>query len=194
MSTASARPLDYQPAPEAHAPGAAPSRARPWVLVIAAALVLWYWVRPRLIWILASSNPGQTAFFIFRYDQDELLLAAAAVGAWFVVCRLNRGKSRRLSYLAVFAALAAVLNPLLVEHLLRVLHLRTVGRGDSEMQSFRTAALAFVTGVVAAVRIARNRETLWGLPFAGVGVALGVLVVVAWVALVIALVSGMSGH
>jgi hypothetical protein len=161
-----ALPLDYAPSPAAHGDGAAaPSRAR--------------W------WFISS---------IFRHDQDDLLLAAAALAAWFVVRQLNRGKARRLSYLAVFSALAAVLNPMWVEHFLRVAGLPTVGRGDSEMQSFRTAALAAVAGVIAAVRIARSRRTLWGLPFAGSGVAVATLVVVSWIAVLIALVGGMGGH
>jgi hypothetical protein len=172
----------------------APRRSTPrWVYVLAL-LVPIVWLERRVVRILASGDPAFQASFFVRSNVAEMVVIAACVAAWFAVHRYNEGASRKLSYLAVCATLIAVLNPLLVDRVVRLTGFPYVGRGDSEMRAFRAAAIAVAVGCVARARIARSRGALYGGAFATLAVAIGLAGVVLGIVIVLAFIGGMRGH
>jgi hypothetical protein len=152
------------------------------------------WLERRVVGILASGDPAYQASYFLRANVAEMIVIAACAAAWFAVRRFNEGKSRRLSWLAVCAALIAVLNPLLVDLVIRTTHFPHIGRGDSEIRAFRAAAIAVAVGCVARARIARSRGALYGGAFGTAAVMIGAAGVVLGIAIVIAFIGGMRGH
>jgi hypothetical protein len=171
-----------------------PPRSTPRWAYIIALLVPAVWLERRVVGILASGDPAFQASFFLRSNVAEMVVIAACAAAWFAVRRYNDGKSRRLSWLAVCAALIAVLNPLLVDRIVRSTGFPYVGRGDSEMLAFRAAAIAVAVGCVARAPIARSRGALCGGAFATLAVAIGLAGVVLGIVIVFAFIGGMRGH
>jgi hypothetical protein len=120
----------------------------------------------------------------------QALWLAACVVAWFVVGRQNEGKDTRLSYLAVFALLTAVLNPLPLDAVLDEFGLARFDPGEVATRSFLAILLAFVAGLVALLRIDRSRQPprrpLCGARASIGAMAVAILSLVLWIGYVVA--------
>lgn len=119
----------------------------------------------------------------------QALWLAACVAAWFVVGRRNEGKDTRLSYLAVFALLTAVLNPFPLDAVLGEFGLARFDPGEVATRSFLAILLAFIAGLVALVRIDRSqqppRRPLCGARASIGAMTLAVLSLVLWLGYVV---------
>jgi hypothetical protein len=162
-----------------------------WLVVVGIALFA-AWLGFQIIGILTSPRPALAAHFLVFGNLYEITAIALFVAAYFVVRRLNRAADRRLSYLAVFASLAVVLNPTVLHIVFRATGLPWVARGDSEIRSLAVGAIALAAGIVALVRIRRSRGALTGMPLAIAGVIGGGLWVGFWILLFLAFAIGMS--
>jgi hypothetical protein len=130
---------------------------------------------------------------LFRLNIYEFI-AAAIFGLAYCSLRLSRGSSApRFSYLAVFATISVLLNPLLIHLVLMRVHFPyIVGRGDSEFRSFAAGVVASIAGIVAVVRIQKSKGELKGLPFAFVGIVGGAPWAGAWAAFFLRFMSRMA--
>jgi hypothetical protein len=147
------------------------------VIVIAAALVLAGWM---------IFDP----FTVFGNIYEMFLIAVIA--AVYAILRY-RGQIQSVSLLAIISASCAIFNPAVVNILFRILALPSVGHGDSEWRSFRVALIAVVTGHIALRRIRRTVPPLRGRVLAWIGVILGYVWIIGWIAFFAAFLRGMSG-
>jgi hypothetical protein len=134
----------------------------------------------------------------------EFTIVPACVGTYFGVRAYNRAHETRVSFLAVFAAVAAVMNPSIVEMFFRASGLPVAGRGDSEIRSFMGGALAVAVGAVALLRDRDASPRRGGAPrrrsraeegaraVAAVGVAAGLIFVGFWVLLFVMFIVALS--
>ncbi len=129
----------------------------------------------------------------FRLNIYEFIAAAIFILANFGIRLASQPPAPRFSYLAIFAAMSVLLNPLLIHVVLMRLHFPyIVGRGDSELRSFAAGVVALITGIVAVVRIRKSKGKLRGLPFAVVGITGGALWAGAWSAFFLWFMWGMA--
>jgi len=182
--TPSPRPLHYQ-VPPAPPPPLFSRAEKTWAVACLGLLVAW------LLMLAYVSGPSSVYFWI-RWHSNEEAIAVVLLLALVAVRQFNRTKTRRLSFLAVFAFLLAGLNPVLMENADRALGLHWILGGD-KAGSFLAGLVALIAGAVATVRIRRRRRTLWGLRFSLIGLVAGFLWVGLWVALAVAFAYGMSG-
>jgi hypothetical protein len=122
------------------------------------------------------------------------IIAAAILGLAYCNLRLSRGSSPpRLSFLAVFAALSVLLNPLLIHHVWMYGHFPyIVGVSVDGFHSFAAGVVALIAGIVAVIRIRKSKGKLKGLPFAIIGIVGGFLWAGAWAAFILAFSWGMA--
>jgi hypothetical protein len=132
----------------------------------------------------------------YTYRITGLLLVVAA----FIFIRWSRTHSQRpWSALAVSSATIGILHPSMWVMILAAAHipcyaLPWFGRGDNEMQSFTYSAVVLALATIAAVRIARSKRQLRGIPFCIVGFITGGYFVIFWIWLFFTFVTAYRGH
>jgi hypothetical protein len=189
MVAAVRQQIDY-----ASAGATRPRRRLPrWVAVVAAALGLTYLI---FLVIIAATDPqpARAARILARENAYAALIAGASGAGYFAVRRRDASRARPTSFLAVFSAGVAVLNPALVGLFFGALGVRGIGGGgDAEMYSVVTAVAALAAGIIAAVRIRRSRGLLSGMRLAIVGIVVAGVWVAFWIAFALSFAARMAG-
>lgn len=137
---------------------------------------------------------GYDQFILFlRLNNYEITAAIAFIFGYAATQLVNRSASPHFSFLAIFAAMNVILNPLVIHLVQMRLHSPfVIGRGDEGLRSFAAGLLSLVTGIIALVRIMKCRSLFRGLPFAVFGIVGGTIWVGFWASLFIRFVSGMA--
>jgi cellobiose-specific phosphotransferase system component IIC len=194
LSGASESELPAAPAAQAELQ---PRRVPRWPVILVL-LVAAVWLGRRVVEILAARDPARQARYFLDAHSHTMVLVAACAAAWPALRMYNKGKARRLSYLAVCAAVVVLLNPIFVDIAFRAVGVR--GYSTDGQDLVNTAVVAIGLGLAAAWRVRRSLTALTGgaLPPAAAFVAL-IGVVVAVLILVVVLIfmsefAGMSGH
>ena len=131
--------------------------------------------------------------FLLRSHIYEAIAATVYIVAFLIVRFINRGRECRLSYLALFACLSAVCNPQFMNLFLHAVHFPYVVARSEASASFITGVVSLVCGIVAAVRIQKNRGRLKGLALAIIGIIGGGFWMISWALLTIRFISTMAG-
>ena len=145
-------------------------------VVVAGVWVMW------LAWAMVGVfAPGGRMSFRNGYGITAVTVVVTVLVG---VSRYNLGRGRPVSYLAVLAALAVALNPLL----------SVMGLGGRSWAgangSFRMGLLALAMGIVAMLRVGAGDGRVWGMRFAMVGIVGGLFIAGGWVVAVMLLVRG----
>jgi beta-lactamase regulating signal transducer with metallopeptidase domain len=132
-----------------------------------------------------------TAIWWAHRNWYHFAFPAVCAAAYAVVRRRNRRRAGpRISFLAVFAALAIALNPVFVELALRAIGMRR--NAGSDMLTMGMVLVALVASVAAAVRIRSSRGALRGMSLAVIGASISLLWVVGAIVVMCLFLMAMS--
>lgn len=163
------------------------------MLLVLSGLVIVY-LALLVVAVVTDPAPARAARIHFGENVYFGVLLFSAVTAYFLMQRANVGRIRRVSSLAVWAFIVALLNPKLIQI---VTHghgfFRLASGNDTATWSLGFGALAFIVGIVAAIRIRLRRERLTGMRWAVFAFLIGGAWAAGWVILFVIFAIGMSG-